>query len=397
MGGTVGLLPANLFRPQQGFRKDIKPIQGMTNKELHYLIGNCLAIDRNTEVKERIALLINSNRINWDRFVWICSNNLVLQTIYVKFRDNEILKLLPPELALYLKEIYDLNLDRNKQILLQIEEINKNLNTGNIRPVYIKGAGNLIDKLYKDPGERIMADIDLLVAEKDFLPAAKIVEAMGYSIHQPIYEEYSGIMHYPSLYKEGLPADVEIHRSPVMLRWSAGMNEKIISGDKKECPDLKGCNVPSDAHKVILNFIHSQLSNGGSISGLVSLRDLYDLYLLAERTDINRGLEVVPYKRRAASYVFLASKLFGEDKILHTPKMLSPKIYLMHYNLNLSSPFYYHSFRLIRSLSVLIFIRYLGKIPELLFNSQTRKTVYRKMRSREWYKAHVSSYSERFR
>jgi len=101
----------------------------MNNKELHYFIGSCLALDQNPNYKEIIILQIQENSINWNSFVRICSNNLILQTIWVKFRDHGIASQIPPELASYLEEIYNMNLNRNKQILNQIYELTKDFNS----------------------------------------------------------------------------------------------------------------------------------------------------------------------------------------------------------------------------------------------------------------------------
>jgi len=78
----------------------------------------------------------------------------------------------PDVLEQHLKEIYTLNRTRNEQILLQVKEMNATLNAANISPIYLKGTGNLIDGIYGDIGERIIGDIDFLVAEKDFLTTA---------------------------------------------------------------------------------------------------------------------------------------------------------------------------------------------------------------------------------
>ncbi len=85
----------------------------------------------------------------------------------------------------FLKEIYDLNLSKNEQILKQLNEITKVLNENEIYPIFLKGAGNLLDKLYGDYGERMMGVADLLVPEKDYLRTARILESDGYSSENP--------------------------------------------------------------------------------------------------------------------------------------------------------------------------------------------------------------------
>ena len=369
----------------------------MKNKELHYFIGSCLALGSSAEDTKRLETVIREKPIGWNRFVSVCSNNLVLQTLFVKFRDHKLLDSIPPDLADYLQEIYELNLERNRQILLQIAELNRALNHSDIRPIYIKGAGNLIDNLYGDKGERILADIDLLVDESDFLKAAAVVEAMGYSTLQHSWEEVSQMMHFPTFHKAGMPAPVEIHRAPVMLGYSRGLNAKMVSEEKKAAKGLEGCDVPSDRHKAHISFIHSQLSNKGNISGRVSMRDLYDLWLLSQRLDLKEAFDAFPYRGKAKSYLLLMDLLFGTHVGTAYQRGFSDRVFLMHFNLNLSSRFYYTSFKYALSLFELVFVSYLGRIPAMLFNPSLRRSTFRKLASREWYKTHFSTFKERFR
>jgi hypothetical protein len=119
--------------------------------------------------------------------------------------------------------------------------------------------------------------------------------------------------------------------------------------------------------------------------------------MLADRIDLNTLIKEIPYKRRAISYIGLASGLFGMSKDLHPPKTITSRIFLLHYHLNLSSNIYYHSFRIIRGFVELVFVDYLGKIPGIIFNREIRKTVFRKLCSKKWYKQHISSFRKRFR
>jgi len=82
---------------------------------------------------------------------------------------NEItqpLSVIPEEVEHAFAEIYELNRQRNQQILKQIDDITALLNKENIQPVFLKGTANLLDELYSDVGERMIGDIDFLVTEE---------------------------------------------------------------------------------------------------------------------------------------------------------------------------------------------------------------------------------------
>ena len=45
-----------------------------------------------------------------------------------------------------------------------------------VRPVFLKGTGNVLEGLYEDIGERMVGDIDFLIQQKDFLKAVDILK-----------------------------------------------------------------------------------------------------------------------------------------------------------------------------------------------------------------------------
>lgn len=72
--------------------------------------------------------MVANDSIDWETFVAQCSNHLILPVIYLKFRAHGFSGYLPEDLAEYLKDIYELNRERNTQVLKQIEEVTLILN-----------------------------------------------------------------------------------------------------------------------------------------------------------------------------------------------------------------------------------------------------------------------------
>ena len=145
----------------------------MNNKELFYFLGQCLMLDEQPKKREEVIEKINTGNIDWQNFVTLGSNHLVLTAIFLKFEKHNLSNYLPVDLPPFLKEIYDLNNLRNEQILFQIKEVTALLNKNNIYPLFLKGAAHLLVGLYTGIGERILGDIDFLVPEKAYRhPAA---------------------------------------------------------------------------------------------------------------------------------------------------------------------------------------------------------------------------------
>jgi hypothetical protein len=364
----------------------------MTNKELFYFIGKCLALDDHPELANEIIQKSQSDAVNWEHFVNQCSGHLILPAIYLKFKSHGIIAYLPTELSEFLKEIYELNLNRNRQIKEQLKRITQTLNNYSITPIFLKGTAHLLDHLYEDEGERMIGDIDFLVDEKDYLRAVEIMKNNGYATDSPIYFDVETLKHYPCLSKTGEMTHIEIHRIPVAENYASWFNPQLIDQEKKQVTSLPGCFVLSDKHKVIHNFIHSQLGHKGHLNGIVSFRDLYDLYLLSKRTKIPQVMADMRNKSKAIAYfVFTAKALSLKEKIYPTAN-LSARLFQMKHELNISSSIFYHTYRYLVYFSQRIFIGYIGQAVKSIYSKKTRKSVITRLTNPLWYKAHIESY-----
>ena len=366
----------------------------MTEKELFHLTGNCLVPDEHPGFRQYLIEKIESGAIDWQQFVTYCSNHLILPVIYLKLKSQNVLQLLPEELAEHLGEIYDINVARNRRIMEQIHNITMVLNGNNIYPVYLKGAGNLLDNLYADPGERILGDIDFLVPEKDYLASAHLMISQGYTTISPIadYTHIGTLKHYPRLSHPDYEASIEIHRVPVMekeLRW---FNTLIIDRKKITVASLKGCYVLSDQHKIILNFIHSQISNKGHAYGVVSFRDLYDLYLLSLRFSVNDTLPSIHDKRKAIAYYVFAGKALNLPGRFYPKSNLSSWYFSKKHELNMSSDLFYYANRNLQFISHQLFTMYIGQIIRCFYSVKTRQSLIGRLSNRSWYNTHLNHY-----
>ena len=350
-------------------------------------------LDEDPEFRQEILNKIAADEIEWQRFVALCSNHVVLPVIYLKFKSHGIIDFLPQELAEFLKEIYDLNRSRNDQILKQLKEITAVLNKSNIHPVFLKGAAHLLDDLYSDIGERILGDIDFLVPEAAYLLSVQILENDGYSCFKggPMYFNVEKLKHYPPISKPGSTAYLEIHRllTEEDLSW---FNYGIIDQGKKVVKALKGCYVLSDHHQIIHNFVHAQLHHGGHINGIVSFRDIYDLYLLSKRSAISETLPLIKCRQKAIAYFVFAGKAFGLNGRFYPKSNFSAWLFLKRHNLNLNSPAFYHVNRIIIYIVQPILIRHTVPIIKSFYSKSVRQSVINRLTNRQWYDAHFRSY-----
>lgn len=369
----------------------------MHNKELFYFTGKCLMLDEDPGFRQEILAKIEADAIEWQRFVTLCSDHLILPVIYLKFQSHGIINFLPEELAEFLKEIYDLNRSRNDQILKQLKEITEVLNKSNIYPVFLKGAAHLLENLYSDIGERILGDIDFLVPEEDYLPSVKLLENDGYSCITPVPTFFiiEELIHFPAISKSGSPACIEIHRllAEENHRW---FNYGIIDRKKKVVKALKGCYVLSDHHQIIHNFIHTQLHHGGHINGIVSFRDLYDLYLLSKRSPITETLPFIKCRQKAIAYFAFTDNAFGLNRKFYPHSNFSAWFFLKRHHLNLNSRAFYHFNRNIVYITQRFLIGNTTQVVRSFYSKRVRQSVITRLTDREWYIGLFQSYADFF-
>ncbi len=102
----------------------------MKQSELFKIACKCLLLDENPGLKKGIKDKFISGEVDLDRFVYLCSNHLVLPVIYLRLKNAELLEIFPDDYANHLKEIYEVNKKRNREILLQIDETSSQLKKG---------------------------------------------------------------------------------------------------------------------------------------------------------------------------------------------------------------------------------------------------------------------------
>lgn len=350
----------------------------MTKNEIYSFAGKCLILDEKPEFGKKVIEICKNNLIDWEQFVTICSNNLVLPSIYLKFRTHNILEYLPQDLREYLSEIHELNHLRNSAIIEQIKSITAILNKQNIFPIFLKGAGNLLDDVYSEIGERLMIDIDFLVPEEDFLSSAEIMINNGYLKYKDIeILEIWKWKHYPPLYHPDFPAAIEIHRIPTHRnrRW---FNQEIIETEKKAASALNECFVQSFHHKIIHNFIHSQLSHKRSLFGEIQLRDIYDLYLLSKQCPIIETLPQIKKRNKAIAYFAFARTVFEFDEQFFPTQNLEYRILKKKHELIMNSRLFKKSYHGLISIFLLVKDRYLSKFFKAFYSKEIRRSIKRK-------------------
>ncbi len=356
----------------------------MKNSELYKLACQCLVLDDYPEKAQTIKEKIISGDLDIYRFIYLCSNQLVLPLVYRQLRETGVTELFPEDYDEFLSDIYDKNTQRNTKILEQIEEISNILQTNNIEPVYLKGTANLLDNLYRNPGDRFIGDIDFLVQKEDYLRTADLIMQLGYKNDVKLYFDPQDQKHYPRLYRDDVPADIEIHHIPVNKEYAKKFNSEIIFPNKLKVLNKVNCYVSSDVHKLVHTFIHSQLSNRGYLYKYIPLRDLYDFYLLSKKVPKTDFFQEVEEKQKAGIFYAGKSYLLNVPVELNEFNSVQISNYFKLLFWLLDHPLARKTYVNFVSLNIFIF----KKIPELFLSKTMFKSFVYRISDREYWQNH---------
>ena len=366
----------------------------MKDYQIYYLLGDILTLDRRPEQRGHIVRQLQKSKLRPNLFIRVANWHWLLQALYPRIAKHELEECFSAELLAYLKMVAELNEKRTEALLEQMEEITRLMNDSGIEPIFLKGAGHIIDQLYSHPAERIMLDIDFMVPDAVFEKAAKILLQEGYYQKRSYdAEDKHQIKHYPRLHKKEAAAPVEIHRTLVGKEYSEALDVEDVNNELVRPSAITGCYVLSDRHKLLHNFIHSQLEHNGHRLAQFSLRNLYDFYLIGKRSnpvDLFQSLSI--YKRQSAGYLAACDETFGTAYLDRYGHKRTGKIYIFRYNTNLR----FRWIILARNLYFRITHSYIRKPVRALHDRKLRRHLIKNLSSRRWYKKHLRKYKSLF-
>jgi len=264
---------------------------GLKSKENFYFISKCLTLALEVRNRKEIKKKLKSKSIDWNEIIKISTAHYVLPAFYYNLKKVDFLKHLPHDLVDYMKYIIELNKQRNKQIIEQARELNSILLAKNIRPIFLKGTGNLLADLYEDISERMVGDIDFILSETDYERAIKVLRKFGYCNVSKYKYHFPSQKHYRRLQKENYNAAVEIHKEFVgKKKYMSEFNYKFIVKDFKI---INGFGVLSYANKLNLSIIANQINDNGFYYKTISLRNAYDVFLLSKKTNVRDAVNTL--------------------------------------------------------------------------------------------------------
>jgi hypothetical protein len=190
-------------------------------------------------------------------------------------------------LVSYIEHITDVNRERNKQIILQANELNNFLLAIKITPIFLKGTGNLLAELYEDTAERMVGDVDFIFSKLDYPKAITVLKEFGYSNVFKTDNNYPQFKHYQRLKKSNNIAAIEIHKELLIEKYANEFNYSLVNQDSQI---INEASVLSYANKLNLSIIANQINDQGFYFKTMALRNAYDVFLLSKKTSAKEAV-----------------------------------------------------------------------------------------------------------
>ena len=350
----------------------------MNYKETLFFIAKSLTISLEDKNRQVIEKQLQSDTIDWDAVVKVSTSHYVFPALYCNFKRADFLKYLPDDLVNYMKHITSLNRDRNTQIIEQSKDLNSLLLANNIRPIFLKGTGNLLEGLYEDIGERMVGDIDFLFSQKDYFKTINVLKSHNYSKPDNQLNYFPGFRHYSRLVKPANIASVEIHKEVTIEKYRGEFNCEMISKDAQQINDF---SVLSFENQLSLSIITSQINDYGFEFNRFSLRNAYDVFLLSKKVDTKKVIsKFTKLKNPLNCFLANCNLVFEDLESLKYHKTKESENYLKAFNISLhkrkSNPKI--NFKLI---TINLYRRF-GIVCKSIFNSENRKWLLNRIKSK---------------
>ncbi len=347
-------------------------------KETLFFIAKCLTISLEEKNRDEIELILKKTDVDWDDVVKVSTSHYVFPAIYFNFKRTNFLKYLPSDLVDYMKHIANLNKVRNTQIIQQSKKLNSLLLNNGIRPIFLKGTGNLLEGLYEDIGERMIGDIDFLFSNVNSLKAIDILKRDNYAKEESQIDHFPGFRHYSRLVKEKNIAAVEIHKDVIIEKYRDEFNCKIITQDTQIINDF---SVLSFENQLSLSIITSQINDYGFELKKFSLRNAYDIFLLSKKADTKRVIsKFKKLKKPLNCFVANCSLVFGDLESLKYYKTEESKNYIKAFNNSFNKNKSNIKNKLKRI--TINFNRRFGIVCNSILNSENRKWLLNRIKKR---------------
>ena len=257
---------------------------------------------------------LSNENIDWEGLVKEGSHHLVLPALYCRLESKKLIHVIPEDLETYLNNITRINRARNKAIKKQALSISKLFNDNDISYVFLKGTALLIGNYFADDAERMIGDIDILIAENDLQRSFSLLQNESYiPIKQTFGYHFFEHKHLPRLTTEKYICAIELHGKLFNSYSHESLSNTNIFENKVPVTDSY---IPSLRHLFLHNILNHQINDQGKLFKDINFRSVNDCLVLFVNNDVD-GFNNYKKNSLIKSYINRSHLFFNDfDSIL---------------------------------------------------------------------------------
>ncbi|HOV87427.1 MAG TPA: nucleotidyltransferase family protein [Syntrophobacteraceae bacterium] len=256
----------------------------------------------------------------WELLVDVAGGNLITPALHTALSSLDEYKNLPEDLRTYLAYIHRLNRSRDEDVQSQVCEISRLFNQIGVEPVLLKGAANLFLDIYRDPADRIMHDVDVLVPKEKLSECTNILKENGYRGILKNFSFTEESPHFFILVSRERPVGVELHQYTLPKQYATIYTDRDLAREsvRQSVADAV-FRLPSPPYHLLHHVCHAHKHwkvYGGPAQN--SLRFAVDFTLLCrfygDQIDwigIEKRFEAGKLRNALAAYLLATKELCG--------------------------------------------------------------------------------------
>jgi hypothetical protein len=246
-------------------------------REIKSHIATILAFESN---ESKLKNQLNSPEMDWDLLVKSSSQLGVMTSVFCRLKQKKLTNYLPKELYTYFDEITEINRNRNQTLLSQTIEISCLLDKHKISHVFIKGIALLAMDCYKNLGERLIGDIDILIDPAQIYKAEQILLECSYeSAKLTVFGQHKKHRHLPRLIHPERIGAVEIHSRILRKNKSNFLKTNDVL---KNSQIVSSIRVPDNKTLIDILILSHQINDFGYLYKSINFKSCYDSLVIGQ-------------------------------------------------------------------------------------------------------------------
>jgi hypothetical protein len=258
-----------------------------TAAQAAWFIGHCISYVASDAASFDLCTLLQNGDIDWLAVIRLSNSSYLTPALNLRLKSKGLTHLLPADLRTYMDALTARNGRRNQLIADQASEFLLAASTRGIRPILLKGGLTLLEGRL-DPAMPMMADVDVLLMEKEFPVACDVLRSLGYLVLGELTEH----AHALTFYRPGDLVTIDVHRHigpQVRLLTAVEANRLAIP---LSTHTFNACGL-CPTHRVLLLFMNYCLFEPQYYNRELPLRGLHDLAVVCSRHQSDIDWEAV--------------------------------------------------------------------------------------------------------